>query len=222
MHVLILFLCLALGAVAANAAPGADAFYAPQAPIAGQPADVWAGRWWQWLKSFARSNNPVTDASGALCTEGQVGDVWFLANASNPVPVARECTLPAGLSLFFPVLNYIYYAGQDTPITCEQAREGVAGRVQTPVGLVVSLNGEAIDAPLAHRTASTQCFDPQVHTTAKGERSWAWPGAADGYWYALKPLPPGTHTLHFAGRVRGFGQDVTYTLHVLPPVTAAD
>jgi hypothetical protein len=130
--------------------------------------------------------------------------------------------LPAGLSLFFPVLNYIYYAGQDTPITCEQAREGVAGRVQTPVGLVVSLNGDAIEAPLAHRAASMQCFDPQVHTTAEGGRSWAWPGAADGYWYALKPLPPGTHTLHFAGRVRGFGQDVTYTLHVLPPAAAAD
>ena len=202
---------------AADERPGSGWFHPPQARFAGLAIGSWGGRWWQWLKSFARSNNPVTDRSGALCTEGQVGDVWFLAGAPTPAPVERACTLPAGVTLLFPVLAYVYYAAPAHPLTCEGAREGVAGRVARPVGMTVTLNGEAVAEPLLHREPSPGCFDPLVHTTAEGEQSRAWPGASDGWWFALRPLPPGTHRLHFSARVRGFGQDVTYTLTVLPP-----
>ncbi|MFS8069877.1 MAG: hypothetical protein ACMG6S_26225 [Byssovorax sp.] len=45
--------------------------------------------------------------------------------------------------------------------------------------------------------------------------------AADGYWIMLRPLPPGEHKLHFAGKMTfpdksTFGTDLTYTITVEP------
>ena len=191
-------------------------FLAANASIDGRALGDWGASWWQWLKSFARSNNPQTDLNGALCTEGQVGDVWFLAGAPSPAPVERECTIPPGKTLFFPALSYIYYAGQDHPIDCATATTGVAERVERPVVFTVSLNGDELPEPLQHREATTRCFDPLIHTRGDAEKTWAWPGASDGYYFALKPLPPGKHVLRVLARGRRFGQDITYTLTVLP------
>jgi hypothetical protein len=44
------------------------------------------------------------------------------------------------------------------------------------------------------------------------------PSVDDGYYVMIKPLAPGSHTLHFHGTVAAFGfaLDITYHLTVTP------
>src|SRR5262249_10337841 len=61
----------------------------------------WSARWWQWLLQIPATTNPNLDSTGAHCTEGQSGHVWFLAGSFGtlPSPIIRNCTVPAGRSL---------------------------------------------------------------------------------------------------------------------------
>ncbi len=70
-------------------------------------------RWWQWAYAQPKPVNPVADSTGKHCALGQSGTVWFLAGTffdpKEPGPaVMRDCTIPAGKALFFPVLNSIW------------------------------------------------------------------------------------------------------------------
>ena len=64
----------------------------------------WTARWWQWLYSIPEERNPAADETGANCHEGQSGPVWFLAGTFGGLN-ERVCTIPAGKSLLFPVVN---------------------------------------------------------------------------------------------------------------------
>ena len=93
----------------------------PVAPIgstpAGQTYGHWAAAFWQWVLGVPHNNysaqskrqrvNPLKDTTGAHCAEHQIGDVWFLAG-SWVGSVNRSCTIPAGRSLFFPLINNVY------------------------------------------------------------------------------------------------------------------
>jgi hypothetical protein len=69
---------------------------------------------WQWALSIPTAENPVVDATGAKCMVGQRGKYWFLA---------RTCTVPANVKLFFPVINAINF---DTPNVCGQGPDSIA------------------------------------------------------------------------------------------------
>jgi hypothetical protein len=71
----------------------------------------WSAKWWQWALTQPSAVNPVTDTTGEHCAQGQSGSVWFLAGTffdpAGPIAtIARDCTVPIGKALYFPVLNY--------------------------------------------------------------------------------------------------------------------
>src|SRR3989304_7058901 len=72
----------------------------------------WSARWWQWALSLPVDQHPLFDT--ADCSEGQSGKVWFLGGTFTSseleqgvvVGIAdRDCTVPVGKALFFPIVN---------------------------------------------------------------------------------------------------------------------
>ena len=73
---------------------------------AGQTYGRWAAEWWQWALGVPAAVNPLIDTTGEHCAQRQVDKVWFLAGSFfSPDPVVRDCEVPAGKSLFFPLIN---------------------------------------------------------------------------------------------------------------------
>lgn len=177
----------------------------------------WGGKWWQWAFSFERAKSPITDLSGELCSMGQEGSVWFLAGSYSTSPVHRKCSIPFGKKLFFPVINSMYYSPKNKLSSCESVTVSVKQRTQYPANLFVSINGSEIKDPYLHREATEKCFDPFKKLLPDSTpKSWAYPGASDGYWIAVASLPVGKHTLHFGGEISNFSQDITYELTIVP------
>jgi hypothetical protein len=67
-------------------------------------SDAEAAAWVKWVLALPDSNGPVSDPDGSHCGWGQGGPLWFLAGTSGG-PVERECQIPKGKDLVFPLVN---------------------------------------------------------------------------------------------------------------------
>ena len=185
--------------------------------------------WWQWALSVPASVSPLLDPTGGNCMVGQRGTTWFLAGVLGTTdPVVRECDVPEGTTLFFPVINSINIdtpgqCGQDDPEPVSVWRDASEQFVNGATNLSVTLDGDTV-RPL-HRTAS-----PVFAVAVPAEnlflpfcplRAGIYSPAVDAGIYArLNPLPVGAHTLHIHAENPGaeFELDVTYHLNVVPVV----
>lgn len=213
--VLIAVLLLSAAAAVAETETSVPEVLPPHSIINGKKLGDWGAEWWQWAYSFNRDYSPVEDDSGRLCSLGQSGDVWFLAGSYTTRPIVRECTVPQGKYLFFPIINFIAHPTPEKPESCRMAAERAARLVEEPGSLFFRINGVEIVSPRSHRESVGKCFDPFAKIDNMTKPTWAYPAASDGYWIALKPLPPGTHILQFGGRLATFEQNITYKIHVL-------
>ena len=69
----------------------------------GKTYGQWSAAWWQWVFSLPATASPQFDT--AECSAGQSGSVWFLAGTFGGAPLVRNCTIPTGKALFFPIFN---------------------------------------------------------------------------------------------------------------------
>lgn len=189
-----------------------------------------SAEWWQWVLSIPPSVNPLLDTTGDNCMVGQHGTNFFLAGSWSGT-VTRDCDIPQGAMLFFPVINEINF---DTPGQCGQGpaplpssfyRSLSSAFVNGAANLSVTLDSKAV-GPM-HRTQS-QVFD----VTLPDDNIFAGacspdltggvysPAVDDGYYVRLNPLELGAHTLviHAENPSAGFTLDVTYNLNVVPVV----
>src|ERR1700736_6805150 len=65
--------------------------------------DQLTAKWWQWAFSIPTAQNPIADQNGRSCMIGQRGSFWFLAGNFGGT-TTRTCAVPAGPTLFFPVI----------------------------------------------------------------------------------------------------------------------
>lgn len=191
-----------------------------------------AAEWWQWVLSIPPSVNPLLDTSGDTCMVGQHGSTWFLAGSFVAGPVTRDCDVPQGATLFFPVINEINF---DTPNQCGQGptplpssfyRSISAAFVNGAANLSVTLDGKA--AGPMHRTVS-----PVFEVTLPDDNIFGGactpdltggvysPAVDDGFYVRLNPLSVGSHILHIHAEQPsgGFTLDITYNLNVVPVTT---
>ncbi len=214
------------GAQAGNPNPGVIPINAkPQGLSYGE----WSARWWDWALSIPPSMNPVFDPTGALCTQGQSGHVWFLAETFGG-SATRTCAVPAGTMLFFPILNGAFGSGLgDCPAgnpgpgcSVPTLRALAAANVDPPVTLLVSIDGVPLTGLSAYRATSpvfsyTVTSDNIVGLLVGvplpgGTYS---PVVSDGYWLMLAPLSAGVHTIFIKGiSSGGLETDVAYNLTV--------
>jgi hypothetical protein len=194
-------------------------------PPYGQEYGVWAARWWQWAFSIPFPDNPLFDETGAKCGEDQSGPVFFLAGVFNASGTAtRDCAVPAGKALFFPILNFEddrFFPPND--MTIGQLRAVAASFMDDGANLVLEIDGVSltvpafrVQSPVFSVTLPDNNFEQQFGFAAPaGTYS---PFVDDGFYAMVKPLPPGDHTVHFHGEVPmvSFTLDITYHLHVGP------
>jgi hypothetical protein len=188
-------------------------------------------QWWQWALSIPPAVNPMLDSTGVNCMVGQRDSVWFLAGGFFGGTAVRNCSVPQGMALFFPVINSI---GINTPNVCGQIgslsvsdmRAANAGFINTAVNMSVQLDGRAVANlrrvqsfvfPVAlpeDNVFDAPCSGAGLGNVPAGIFS---PAVDEGFYVLLDPLAAGTHTLHFhAEAAGGFSTDATYTLNVVP------
>ena len=64
----------------------------------------WLAKWNQWFINFPNENNTRDQYTPELCSVGQNGPVWFLADILNGKD-NRSCTIPADKAILLPVVS---------------------------------------------------------------------------------------------------------------------
>jgi len=223
-------LCFGLSLVTATA--GADVV-APSDPIAGNSQADLSWRWWQWAIDTRTADDPVSDPTGSQGFRGDQGDYFFLAGSYSGDPVTRSLTIPAGRTLFLPLVNAFIdnlspFGEPPTDYTSDELRDFITPFIDTVTGLYLTIDGVSITGLDAHRQQSPFSYtvtDPDNFLTRIGydptNGSGVYPATvslafADGYYVGIQPLSPGRHTLRFGGQADGVTQNIEYTLDVVP------
>jgi hypothetical protein len=203
-----------------------DLAFGPTDSVLGMSLGDWGAAWWQWILSIPADSNPLLDADGSFCGEGQgSGPVFFLAGTwTDLVEGGRTCTVPAGKAIFFPMVNSECSSVEvKSPWYCDdeaECRECAGFHADTfdPGSLVVIVDGVELEGLAQYRAQSaTYTFTmPSPNNNILGVPFTKGISVSDGYWMMLKPLSLGEHTIHFEGGPSdgSWLQDVTYTITV--------
>jgi hypothetical protein len=128
---------------------------------AGQSYARWAAEWWQWVLGIPAATNPFADKTGENCTQRQVGDVWFLAGSMASDTVTRNCNIPAGKSLFFPLTNQFSGAFlNDPPDKRTDAYNRAAASCNVPAQITVRIDDFNVPNPTQYFTGESGSQSP--------------------------------------------------------------
>ena len=206
---------------------GSSPFISPKShasnpKVYGKTYAKWAAKWWKWAASFPVDTNPIADETGELCDIGQSGPVWFLAGTLGATGVKRECTIPAGKALFYPVINAAWVdAPGDEALSDEEVRwivttmtgggdlgcqiSSTLGTISSPtlgdwgLGYEQSAPVTTLGRPIVRAQS------PKVRVDLPADNIFGVPAGvndrliAEGYWVMLPPLKPGEHVLNLHG-----------------------
>jgi hypothetical protein len=177
----------------------------------GKSYGEWAAEWWIWAE--LAGGRPVLDETGEYCGDGQYKKgPWFLAGTAGEVDVVRECQVPTGRMLFFPIINIAWIKREGDPPE-EDLRAMLDFFVSTMGDLEVIIDGRPLQQLEMYRAQSPTFTYPAGHWYPPPEA----PGSiADGFYIMLAPLSAGEHTIEFGGGsdAFGFATYVTYNLTV--------
>jgi hypothetical protein len=156
---------------------------------------------------------------------GQGGQIFFLAGNFGGTTV-RQCSVPAGKALFFPVINGLWIAPEEGDN--ESCRQAVNEFLGFPAQIACSIDGVPVADLRAYRAQSPPGGSP-FHIRAGGlleslapdfyvPRGYLPGTVADGYWLLVKLGPGKQHVIQFSGQSANeefpFELDVTYLLTV--------
>ena len=213
-HALSRLLAAALGALtlsasAADNAPAATLIDADEIVFDRSQVE-WSENYLQWIAAFARDSSPLSDTTGARCGARQGGEVWFLASSDGTAPVVRSCAVPAGKTLFVPIVSTMERSGSREPNCAAMARLA-AGALARVSRLTMTIDGRPVEDLANHRLPTGECFALDAR---QGSGSGAKGAVADGYYVMLQPLPPGPHTIAVGARFDGTSLSTTYHLDI--------
>ena len=184
----------------------------------GMTSGEWGAAWWQWMSSIPVPDNPLFDETGEKCGVGQSGRVFFLAGVINVSGTAeRDCTVPAGKALFFPVLNVLCSELTGDGTTEEALLTCADSAISATTELHASIDGVPLSNLDDYRgTSSSFGFTLPNNNWLQffgfdAPAGFYEPAVSDGFWLMLTPLPPGNHTINFGGT---FGAPINFTLDI--------
>ncbi|HEY6757668.1 MAG TPA: hypothetical protein VI037_09825 [Nitrososphaera sp.] len=163
----------------------------------------WTARWWQWAYSTPEDTNPVADITGENCDKGQTGPVWFLAGTFGGLN-ERNCVIPAGKSILFPVMNAACSKLEYPELQTEsELRTCAVSSNDAVTELTVTIDGQSInETQLRSTRVQSPLFDlnlPEGNIISGHQGSTQ--AVSDGFWVFLSPLAPGAHEIHFRGAI---------------------
>jgi len=238
---LLLFVVVIAGLLAF--ATGGDVAQADSAPVLppnstafGKSYDEWAAKFWQWAALIPKSDTHPLFADGEMdCSVGQEGKVWFLGGTYADSGVAnRECEIPVGKALFFPISNVICspFTGDDVDTLLECAADPPAPPfkvVLAPIEATIDgvyFDQEALEeyytlseetftlGPLPGSEPEDNIFYNPDYPDRGALPGAVAPGATGGYYLMLPPLSVGEHNIMFIGEIQFFDTDGNYLFTV--------
>lgn len=192
-----------------------------------------------WLLTQPKATNPATDLTGARCGSNQpLSGFWYLAGfwGVAPVsPVRRTCTIPAGRTLFFPLVNAVYASFETDP---DATRTEAYGYTQLSTflfqqsNLTLLIDGVAVSDLKNYFTVtktfmailpSDNLFNSSDYAVPAG--TICDPTVGSGFYVALT-LPAGVHTIELISALpltdgSVFPQHILYNLNVMGPASAS-
>jgi hypothetical protein len=185
--------------------------------------------WWQWVLSIPSSVNPLLDPDGGNCMVAQHGAAWFLAGSWLAGPVTRDCDVPHGVAVFFPVINNVNFdtpnqCGQTDPLPSSFYRGLSKAYIDAATNLSVLLDGKPVKMTrMQSKVFELSLPEDNVFVSAgicaalaDGVYS---PAVDDGFYVQLNGLTVGAHLLVIHAENQGATLDVTYNLNVVQIVT---
>jgi hypothetical protein len=170
----------------------------------------WTANWWRWAYSIPKTVNPAYDDTGEYCSVNQRGPVWFFPGTYGK-EVVRECTVPSGKAILFPILNSeCSFAEFPQLRTVEELKTCARGFQDQVTELYTSIDGQNISEVELERY---RIQSPPFNFTLSKNNILGLPedtstvAVSDGNWVFLKPLNPGTHEISFRGDVAGHPSD---------------
>jgi hypothetical protein len=166
----------------------------------------WTAQWWKWALSVPEDRNPAADQTGENCGEAQSGPVWFLAGTFGGLN-ERNCDIPAGKSILFPVINAeCSYAEYPDLRTESELRNCAVSSNDGVTELMVTIDGQPINET---QLRSYRVQSPLFNLTLSENNIYGLPATttqavSDGFWVFLPPLGPGQHEIHFRGALVDF------------------
>ncbi len=199
----------------------------------------WSARHWQWLYSLPVDHHPLFDT--ADCSAGQSGHVWFLGGTFSTTnvgegvvlgQVTRNCTIPPGTALFFPIVDAECSTIEGNGTTEADLRlcaRETADAID-PTSLRCEIDGQFVQNLAQFRVESPLfTFGPLPADNVleffgiNAQAGATSPSISEGYYLLLAPRPIGRHQIHFYGEAdfRPLGgpifiEDITYNLTVVP------
>jgi hypothetical protein len=160
---------------------------------------VWSAKWWQWLLSIRRSDNPVLDNTGAKAAINQHDpNVFFLCQTIDSTKLnssmtgSRKVAVKSGTSILIPIINWISVLHEDGE-TEEELVSIATAKMDVVSKLEVIINGIKMQKGLEQYRARSPFFDMVLPK----ENILEIPGGSkhfvsDGYWLFLTPLVENT------------------------------
>jgi hypothetical protein len=166
----------------------------------------WTARWWQWVLSISKTENPLVDQNGKNGANNQSGPVWFLAGTLKG-PAERSCAIPADRAILFPIINVEASIAEGDGSTEEELAARVKFEMDQITDMRAMLNGTDLDELKQYRIQS-----PLFNVTLPADNILGLPAQttkmmSEGYWLFLKPLQPRNYDLYsfgscLAGRIK--------------------
>jgi hypothetical protein len=151
----------------------------------------WLAKWWNWTSSIPSDQHPRDNYTPEKCQANQRGPVWFLADQLGGRE-ERTCTIPAGKSIFIPLLVGECENSTSELKTDEDLRRCASAGNEYGV-IEATLDGVKLKNLEQYRTQSgffnITIVDGNIYDAPAG----TFRGFADGFSVFLEPLPPGKH-----------------------------
>jgi len=200
--------------------------FAPSAHPFGASHGEWQARWFRWFIEIPAPVNPLFDETGALCSVGQSGPVWFTAPVARTGTTTRACTIPTGKALFVLGIGNECSNIEPPPFfgaTEAQLRACAASGFEEFWGgstVSITVDGVAIPELDRYRT-QTPLFSytlPEDNLYGLPAGTTATMAISDGNAVIVKPLAPGSHriVIHIDAPSLGAPVDLIYNLTVVP------
>ncbi len=194
------------------------AVFPPDSKPYGLTYGEWTARFWQWLHSIPKPENPAADPTGKNCALKQTGPIWFLPGTFGGTN-ERTCTVPKDKAILLTPIEVMCSYAEHHVKTEPELRACAKADQDKVTSATITVDGVQIKP---YRLQSPLFYVTLPENNALGLKPQTTPALADGYWTILRPLPPGNHTIRASGSLvdftttgtTNFASDVIYHLTV--------